>query len=444
MSRIHHLALVALAAVPLLLVCLAVVAAKGGAAWPAAVVWVIGVALLEMVLWRTSGRPQRELLELLGAASNESAGARIRELAAEAALDRTEHERMAALVEDLSSGLGEGLVVVDPDLKIRLINRVALRFCGVEQVRTGAHLLELFREPEGVEAFQAAAAGGRPDPLLVSNPRGLWEVRAFPVRGGGAVGLLSEVSLIRRASEFRRRFVQDLSHELRSPLTVLRTTVEAMEDELPEELTEMLVRQVERVDRLASELNELSSIESGQVDLELGEVAPAEVVRDVLIDFRPEAARSDVDLRCEVPDDLRCWCDRRGLYRVLSNLVDNSVKYNRPGGWVRVRGRGGEGTAIIEVADSGEGIPAGELQAVLQRFYRVDRARTPGRGGLGLGLAIVKHLVQVMGGTLALDSREGVGTTVTVGFPVAAPGGEARSLPEPQHEVASRGGSRRS
>jgi len=429
-SRVHHLALVASAAVPLLLVCLAVVLARGGTAWPAAAVWVIGVALLEAVLWRTSGRPQRELLELLGVPSSRAAGTRVRELEREAALDRTEHERMAALVEDLSSGLGEGLVVVGTDLRIRLINRVALRFCGVEQVRTGAHLLEIFRDPEGIEAFQSAAAGGRPDPIIIANPRGLWEVRAFPVRGGGAVGLLSEVSLIRRAAEFRRRFVQDLSHELRSPLTVLRTTVEAMEDELPAELTEMLVRQVERVDRLASELNELATIESGQVDLELGEVAPAEVVREVLTDFRPEAAQLDVDLRCEVPEDLRCWCDRRGLYRVLSNLVDNSVKYNRPGGWVRVRGRSGEASAILEVSDSGEGIPASELQAVLQRFYRVDRARTPGRGGLGLGLAIVKHLVQVMGGTLALDSREGVGTTVTLSFPVEPPA-NPQLAPEP-------------
>jgi two-component system phosphate regulon sensor histidine kinase PhoR len=218
------------------------------------------------------------------------------------------------------------------------------------------------------------------------------------------VGLLSEVSLIRRAAEFRRRFVQDLSHELRSPLTVLRTTVEAMEGELPPELSEMLVRQVERIDRLASELNELASIESGQVDLDL-EAGPAEVVREVLADFRPEASRLDVDLGCEVADELRCWCDRRGLYRVLSNLVDNAIKYNRPGGWVRVRGRTGEGSLLLEVSDSGEGIPASELQAVLQRFYRVDRARTPGNGGLGLGLAIVKHL-EAAGGT-NLDSGEG-------------------------------------
>ena len=107
------------------------------------------------------------------------------------------------------------------------------------------------------------------------------------------------------------------------------------------------------------------------------------------------------------------------LTQVFENLIDNAVKYNRSGGWVRVVGSRAEGMVTIEVADNGEGIPAGELQAVLQRFYRVDRARTPGDGGLGLGLAIVKHLVQHMGGALELDSREGVGTTVSLRFPQA-------------------------
>jgi two-component system phosphate regulon sensor histidine kinase PhoR len=101
---------------------------------------------------------------------------------------------------------------------------------------------------------------------------------------------------------------------------------------------------------------------------------------------------------------------------VLSNLVDNAIKYNREGGWVEIEGTVVDDEARIRVADSGEGIPAGELKAVLQRFYRIDRARTPGHGGLGLGLAIVKHLVQHMGGRLELDSREGVGTRVTLIF----------------------------
>ena len=103
---------------------------------------------------------------------------------------------------------------------------------------------------------------------------------------------------------------------------------------------------------------------------------------------------------------------------MLSNLVDNAVKYNRRGGWVEVWAQTRDDEVTIRVSDSGEGIPPGELRAVSQRFYRVDRARTPGQGGLGLGLAIVKHMVQYMNGKLDLRSREGVGTTVTITLPV--------------------------
>ncbi len=141
----------------------------------------------------------------------------------------------------------------------------------------------------------------------------------------------------------------------------------------------------------------------------------------MLADLGPEAEAIDVDLRIDVEDDLACWSDRRGLYRVLRNLVDNAIKYNRAGGWVEVRGSSDTGPPVIEVEDNGEGIPSSELKAVLQRFYRVDRARTPGEGGLGLGLAIVKHMVQALGGTLELDSREGVGTTVTLQLPPVPP-----------------------
>ena len=150
------------------------------------------------------------------------------------------------------------------------------------------------------------------------------------------------------------------------------------------------------------------------MELQLQNLPVASTVDEVVRDLRPEAERAGVNVRVNADDDLRCWCDRRGLYRILRNLIDNGIKYNRPGGWVEVRGYSDEGVPVFEVEDNGEGIPAAELKAVLQRFYRVDRARTPGDGGLGLGLAIVKHMVQALGGSLDLDSREGVGTTVTV------------------------------
>ena len=415
MKRRRHLLTALLAGLPLLVLILVVASGRGGAAiWLAVALWAVAMAVLEGITWRAVAGPVREMMRDLEAENAHQAQRALRDLRDTATTCEAERSRTTALLEDLTSSLGDGLLVVSPDLEIRLINAVARRFCGVESVILGSHLLEILRNPEAVRAVETAAAGEEPDPVLIENPRGLWEVHAFPVRGGGAVVLFADVGLVRRSAEFRRRFVQDLSHELRSPLTVLRTTVESIEGEVDPRLAAMLIRQVERLDRLTAELYDLATIEAGHVELRLETVSLSGAVRDVVVDLSPEAEAAEVEIRIDFDDDLECWSDRRGLYRVIRNLVDNAIKYNRPGGWVKVRGFPEDGLPVIEVEDNGEGIPSGELQAVLQRFYRVDRARTPGDGGLGLGLAIVKHMVQALGGSLELDSREGVGTKVTV------------------------------
>ena len=181
----------------------------------------------------------------------------------------------------------------------------------------------------------------------------------------------------------------------------------------------MMIRQVERITRLTDELFELATIEAGAIDLKPESQMLRPLVAEILADFEAVADRDKIDLRMEVADELSCVCDRRGLYRVVSNLVDNAIKYNRPGGWVEVSGSVSDTGVALVVEDSGVGIPAEGLGAVMQRFYRIDQARTPGQGGLGLGLAIVKHMVLQMGGKLVLDSREGVGTVATLSLPPA-------------------------
>jgi len=420
-SRARHALTAAVAALPFLVVILLLSSGRGVVETGlAAALWLLTVVGVESALWLRFGRQLGAASELL-AASPQDVPRGLRELVERAETYRKESQRLAGRLEDLSSSLGNGLLVVTSDLRVRLINKPALDFCGVEAANQGSHLLEILRDPVVIDVIESAARGGRPDAEVVENRNGLWEIRAYPVREGGAVVLFSEVSLVRRSAEFRRRFVQDLSHELRSPLAVLRTTVEALEDDVDPRLAGVLVRQVERLDRLTRELYDLATIESGQLELELEDVRLRSLVRDVLGDLAPEAHAAGVDFRQEVPDDVTAWCDRRGLSRVLSNLVDNAVKYNRRGGWVEIWAKRDEDTVTVRVSDSGEGIPPSELRAVLQRFYRVDQARTPGRGGLGLGLAIVKHMVQYMGGKLDLRSREGVGTTVTITLPARSP-----------------------
>lgn len=421
MSRVRHLAAALAAASPVLIIALILAGGPASRWLTVTILWSVTVALAETVLWIRSGRQLRSAAAALDVPARDLPRT-FRALRESADACRSESQRLAGRLEDLSSGLGDGLLVVTADLRVRLINQPALEFCDVGRADRGSHLLDFLRDPAVIDVVEEAAEGGRPDAEVVENRKGLWEIRAFPIREGGAVVLFSEVSLVRRSAEFRRRFVQDLSHELRSPLAVLRTTVEALEDEIDRRLADVLIRQVERLDHLTRELYDLATIESGQLELEHESVDLRGLVRDVIADFGPEATSVGLDFRQEIAENTVVRTDRRGLYRILSNLVDNAVKYNRKGGWVEVWA-GTEGDEItIRVSDSGEGIPPGELRAVSQRFYRVDRARTPGQGGLGLGLAIVKHMVQYMGGKLDLRSREGVGTTVTITLPVAPTG----------------------
>ncbi len=421
---IRNLLVVVAASLPLLVAVVVSTAGHGPRAVAGGVLlWALGIAVVSAVIWRETLQPLRDLLAELGSGSGHQARLQLRRLREDLERSRAGERAATRLLGDLSASLADGLVVVDDTLRIRLINPAALRFCGWREVQPGTPLIEVMRDPDVLEVVRAAVEGGTPPPALVENPRGVWEARAAPVGSGGAVLLLADVTVIRRATELRRRFVQDLSHELRSPLAALRTTVESLEGEVDPVDGELLVRQVERITRLAEELHELATIESGELALHPEPVDVGAVVAESVADLEGLARAAGVTVTTEVPPDLAVTTDPRALHRVLVNLLENAVKYNREGGSASVTaGAGDGGGVVLEVSDTGEGIPPDELGAVFQRFYRVDRGRTPGRGGLGIGLAIVKHLVQRLGGTVDLDSREGVGTRVRVTLPTAMGG----------------------
>jgi two-component system phosphate regulon sensor histidine kinase PhoR len=158
---------------------------------------------------------------------------------------------------------------------------------------------------------------------------------------------------------------------------------------------------------------------NNSVRLHPDEVDAAVIARQVLADLRGSAESAGIT-PTEEGGPARLRTDPVRLAQVLSNLVDNGIRYNRPGGHVTVRTAPFEGGVRIEVEDDGVGIPAAEIGLVFQRFYRVRR-RAESEGGSGLGLAIVKHLVRVLGGTVSLTSREGEGTLVTLVFPASGP-----------------------
>jgi len=335
---------------------------------------------------------------------------RVRELR-ESLLRELEATR-AALAE-----VAEGVILLDGQGVVRYLNPAAATLLG-GGLAVGHPLLEAVRAPELNGAVGEALRTRGARHTSVSLPSGAeLVVRVCPVHHPvlTVAVVLRDTREQRQLERARRALVADLAHELRTPLTVLGGLAEELRETGAETgLVATLERHVVRLRTFAEELEELTALESGQVRLHPEEVDAAAVAAEALRDLEAEAAAAGVSL--SVSGQASLHTDPVRLGQVVTNLVENGVRYNRRGGSVRVRIESGDDAVRVSVEDDGIGIPATDVPLVFQRFYQVRRGAAPGAGS-GLGLAIVKHLIRALGGAVHLTSQEGVGTTVTVSFP---------------------------
>jgi two-component system phosphate regulon sensor histidine kinase PhoR len=236
--------------------------------------------------------------------------------------------------------------------------------------------------------------------------------------------VLHDTSELRRLERVRQEFVANVSHELKTPLAVIKANVETLLDGAIDDVDHrgtFLQRIAEQADHLIAlimDLLSLARIEAGTETHVFQNVDVADVVAACLERRRTLAEGKRQNLETVPPEQPVCvWADEEAVLQILDNLVDNSIKYTPEGGHIRVRWWIEEEWALVEVRDNGVGIPRHELPRIFERFYRVDKARSRELGGTGLGLSIVKHLVQAMQGGIRADSEVGQGSTFTVRLP---------------------------
>jgi two-component system phosphate regulon sensor histidine kinase PhoR len=227
----------------------------------------------------------------------------------------------------------------------------------------------------------------------------------------------------------RQDFVANVSHELKTPLAVIKSSVETLVDgaaEEPEARAEFLAqitRESDRLEALIQDLLSLARIESGHLGLEPQAIPLGTAITDCVERHQMRAEAKTLTMVEKPPKDapanVTAWADTDALRQVMDNLVDNAIKYTPNGGRITVRWSATPETVSFEVEDTGVGIPAADLPRVFERFYRVDKARSKAEGGTGLGLAIVKHLAQAMKGNVRVASTVGKGTTFRVTLPRA-------------------------
>lgn len=334
------------------------------------------------------------------------------------------------LLTELLGTNREGVIVVDDDTRLVASNHAAAEAFGRGNgPLDGKRLSEVIRNIGLHEAFRHALEERRTSSIRFETiiSKRIFDVHVAPIRLDGrrhAIGYFYDVTQIEHLEKVRQEFLSNVSHELRTPLTSIMAFVETLEGgalddkENNRRFLQVIGRNAARMHDLIADILELSMIESGNVSINFSQVTLAAQVDEVYASLSKKAARREIKLINEVPAGTILTADPVRIEQMLTNLIDNAVKFNREGGSVTVSHARREGKDIVAVSDTGEGIMSEHLQRIFERFYRTDRARSREIGGTGLGLAIVKHLARLHGGEVSVESTLGRGTAFFIELPV--------------------------
>ncbi len=326
-------------------------------------------------------------------------------------------ENSRQTLETLLNSMQEAVIAVAQDGRVLWANQHMERLLP-SGVRLGAPLVQSVRDPEILESVQNALETRdvtMASAAKISSGR-VFDVTAAPMPGGGAVAVLHDQTEIERVEKTRRDFIANVSHELRTPLTCIQGYAETLleGDGMPgsqREFLEIIRKNAMRMGRLTEDLLVLARVESGEQPFNLQYAMPQELLDDAVQTFQELAASRAVELSVINTSSSAVLVDRYAIHQVLSNLIDNALKYGDQGGKILLGAGETEDGVQFYVRDFGSGIPSEHLPRLFERFYRVDKARSRESGGTGLGLAIAKHVVRAHSGTIRAESELNHGST---------------------------------
>jgi len=345
-------------------------------------------------------------------------------------------------LETILRGTSEGVMALDADQRIRLINAAAVHLLKLPEGVEGRPVYEVTRDPDLLTLAERGASVSSTLEIVMSEGERIVVGRADPLQAtGGTVLVLHDVSEMRRLEKVRREFVANVSHELRTPVSVIRANCETLieggaidNEKARGNFLRAIARNAERLERLIADLLDLARIEAGKQELAPREISPRAIIERVISLLARRAEERGLELVIDAQPGLRVYTDERALDQILANLVDNAVKYSDRPGHVWVRARVEDNAAqdaqqlVISVEDEGPGIPKASRSRIFERFYRVDAGRSRDVGGTGLGLSIVKHLAQLQNGHVGVEPRLPRGTHFFVVIPLKKVTSEAPAL----------------
>jgi two-component system, OmpR family, phosphate regulon sensor histidine kinase PhoR len=331
-------------------------------------------------------------------------------------------------LERILEAMGQGVMVLDRDGRITLTNSSLLKVAGTDRDLVGRTPLEVFRRPELENAVKAVLGGESVQTVeITAGANRVLQANVAPVTNasgnvGSAVAVFLDLTEIRRAERMRRDFVANVSHEFKTPLTSIRGYTETLlsgakdDPRIATDFLGIIERNARHLEALVRDLLVLARLEA-ELPATRDQFDLMSIIKEQMAARKNVLAERSIEISVDCPA-IQIQADRARLTTALSNLIDNAILYNRPGGQIRILADTLNGIVNISVADTGNGIPSDELSRIFERFYRVDKARTRDSGGTGLGLSIVKHAIESQGGTISVTSKIGSGSTFTIHLPV--------------------------
>jgi len=327
------------------------------------------------------------------------------------------------------ANMADGVIMTDFEGKVLLTNDAAEKFFDLKgQSVTEKSLIEVVRDHEVDTLLKQCLKASKEQSIQFESSATKRFLRAIAVpiandKPSGALLLFQDLTEVKNIQTMRRELVGNISHELRTPIAGIKAMVDTLNNgaiddrKVAKDFLNRIDSEIDRLAQIVSELTELSRIETGTANLKMEQVNLNLLIEDIITQLNPLAARQQVTLSTEPAEDLPIINgDKDRIRQTLVNLIHNAIKFNRPGGSVKIATQSDKNIATVSIFDTGVGIAREDLPHVFERFYKADKARST--GGSGLGLAIAKHTIQAHGGTIRVQSEEGKGSTFSFSLPV--------------------------
>ncbi len=340
-------------------------------------------------------------------------------------------EQSASRLTSILAQMADGVVVVDVDETVQIMNELATDFLDAGEAGIGRPLAEVALNYEFCDLVRRALqlqTTVKGEVRTAGDDHRHLEVAASPVTNGrgdlvGAVAAVRDITRLKHLEKVRQDFVANAGHELRTPVAAIRSLAEALQGgamddpEVSHGFLSRIVSNTERLARLLEDMMELARLEDSETSAQSSSLNVRSLLSSAAGRLGPQADAKRLVVSVVAPEDLEAWAHEDSLMAALVNLVDNAVKYTPEAGRVTLVGRDTDGGVEITVTDTGPGIPLEHRERVFERFYRVDKGRSRDLGGTGLGLSIVRHAVEANDGSVWAESADEGGARFVMRLP---------------------------